>query len=558
VEKQTRKVFIISLDGATFDVLRPLISQGYMPNLGRVLGNSLSAELESVLPPVTAPAWTSFMTGKNPNKHGIFDFTRFDTTEYRWKLNNSQHIRSKTIWQILSEKGKQIVVLNLPYLYPTYPVNGVMVAGWDAPTTSSFTYPDGLRKTIFDLIPDYGSTLDLSLWNYLPAESEAEFCGFIGKITQSFEQSARLASHFLRQEAWDVFMVHFQQTDWIQHKLWGYIERACRDAGDKHPRLERVRDCYRLFDSHVGRLWEEVGKESVIKLVLSDHGFGANRGTICPNYLLRKLGYFHLQEQSESGVKSRIKQSRYSVVRRAYQKAAQVRESLRARRVITTYKSWADMANERIPRQAVMIDWRRTKALLMGGSETAFIYVNLIDRGPQGCVNPSDYEPLVAELVQAFRELRDPRTNERLFPKVALGREVYDAPGLDVLVPDIVLIPIEGYGISATFQEACVQETGEEGSHRHNGVLLIEGFGLKEKIPDFQPNLVDVAPTILHMLGLAVPGDMDGRVWEEAFDVSTPATYEAVDNSLVHQVQDYTQDEAALIEERLRGLGYVE
>lgn len=558
MEKQTRKVFIISLDGATFDVLRPLISQGYMPNLGRVLGNSLSADLESVLPPVTAPAWTSFMTGKNPNKHGIFDFTRFDTTEYRWKLNNSQHIRSKTIWQILSEKGKQVVVLNLPYLYPTYAINGVMVAGWDAPSTSSFTYPDGLRKEIFDLIPDYGSTLDLSLWNYLPAESEAEFSCFISKITQSFEQSARLASHFLSRESWDVFMVHFQQTDWIQHKLWGYIERACRDAGDKHPRLERVRECYRIFDSHVGRLWEEAGEESVIKLVLSDHGFGANLGTFCPNYLLRKLGYFHLQEQSESGLKRRIKNSRFSSVRSAYQKAAQLRDSLRARKVITRYKSWADMANERIPRQAVTIDWQRTKAVLMGGSETAFIYINLVGRGPRGCVKPSEYEPLVAEIVQAFRELRDPQTGERLLTKVARGREIYNAPGRGVLVPDIVLIPIEGYGISATFQDACIQETGEEGSHRHNGVLLMEGSGLKREISGFEPNLVDLAPTILHMLGVAIPEDMDGRVWEEVFEISTSATYEAVDNSLVQQVQDYTQDEAELIEERLRGLGYVE
>lgn len=139
MENQARKVFVISLDGATWDVLRPLMNQGYLPNLRQVLASSLTADLESVVPPVTAPAWTSFMTGKNPSKHGIFDFTRFDGQDYQWKLNNSQHIRSKTVWQILSEKGKRVVVLNLPYTYPTYPVNGVMVSGWDAPTMSSFT-----------------------------------------------------------------------------------------------------------------------------------------------------------------------------------------------------------------------------------------------------------------------------------------------------------------------------------------------------------------------------------------------------------------------------------
>src|SRR5262249_25059742 len=151
----------ISLDGATFDVVRPLVRQGYMPNLGRALETGLSSDLESVVPPVTAPAWTSFMTGKNPNKHGIFDFTRFDHQAYEWKINNSKHVKSKTLWQILSEKNKRVVVLGLPYTYPTYQINGVMVAGWDAPTLSSFTFPDDLGQEIHKLIPDYGSASDL-------------------------------------------------------------------------------------------------------------------------------------------------------------------------------------------------------------------------------------------------------------------------------------------------------------------------------------------------------------------------------------------------------------
>src|SRR5579872_1201260 len=103
------KVFIVSLDGATFSVLRPLAEQGYLPNLSRMMQRGLSAELESVVPPVTAPAWTSFMTGKNPSKHGIFDFTRFCDSDYSWAINNASHIRSKTLWQILSDKGKRVV-----------------------------------------------------------------------------------------------------------------------------------------------------------------------------------------------------------------------------------------------------------------------------------------------------------------------------------------------------------------------------------------------------------------------------------------------------------------
>src|SRR5215475_9434029 len=106
------QVFIISLDGATFDIIRPLAEQGYMPNFQAAMASSVTAELESVVPPVTAPAWTSFMTGKHPSKHGIFDFTRFDHNTYRWSINNASDIKGKTLWKILDEHEKRVIVLN--------------------------------------------------------------------------------------------------------------------------------------------------------------------------------------------------------------------------------------------------------------------------------------------------------------------------------------------------------------------------------------------------------------------------------------------------------------
>src|ERR1700743_2437668 len=121
----TGRIFIVSLDGATFSIIKPLAEQGYMPNIQALLARSVSAELESVVPPVTAPAWTSFMTGKHPNKHGVFDFTNFNLNTYKWNINNASDIKSKTLWQILSEHEKRVVVLNLPYTYPPKEINGV-------------------------------------------------------------------------------------------------------------------------------------------------------------------------------------------------------------------------------------------------------------------------------------------------------------------------------------------------------------------------------------------------------------------------------------------------
>ena len=147
MEAGDQKVFIVSLDGATFDILIPFMRQGCMPNLQRLMQDSLSAELESVIPAVTAPAWTSFMTGNNPSKHGVFGFTQFDPADNRVKLTNARDIKSKTLWQVLSEKGKRSIVVNLPYTTPPYPINGILVNGWDSPPRN-FTFPEDLTDKI--------------------------------------------------------------------------------------------------------------------------------------------------------------------------------------------------------------------------------------------------------------------------------------------------------------------------------------------------------------------------------------------------------------------------
>ena len=556
---QTNKVFIVSLDGATFDVFRPLVNQGYMPNLGRIFEGGLCADLESVIPPVTAPAWTSFMTGKNPNKHGIFDFTRFDPSEYKWKLNNASHIRSKTIWQILSESGKRVAVLNLPYTYPPYEVSGVMVSGWDAPTHSSFTYPEHLAKEILAVVPDYGSALDLSLWNYLPAESQNDFNDFISKLVRSFEQSTTLASYFLNRQPWDVFMVHFQQTDWIQHKVWGYIERACREPQEKNVRFEQVRKCYQAFDQYVGRLLEEAARFNPIQIVLSDHGFGGNFGTICPNYLLEKLGYHQLQRQTGTRLKQSFKSSRHNQVRKLYRVLRRARNAVQGWQARKKYRSWADMAVETVAQEKSVVDWFRTKAAFVAGSEIGFIYVNVKGRGPLGCVEPgAEYEQIVSTILTEFGALTNSKTGKRLFARVARGSEIYSHASSGVLLPDIVLIPQEGYVVGAGLSEPFLADYGQRGDHRHNGVLSLHGPGIKRRVANFRPRLIDLAPTILHALGLSVPSDMDGRVLEEIFLKPSPVRFEDVDNSRLCEAQDHTRQEAELIEQRLRGLGYVE
>ena len=151
-----RRVLIIGLDGATFDVLGPMIERGRMPNLAAIIREGASGVLNSTQPPITPAAWTTFMTGKGPGRHGIVDFERYDVRTNRLTFNSTMEIREKTFWDILSEKGFRVGSINLPMTYPPKRVNGFMISGFDAPSMEAeFTYPRDLKDEILRRFPDY-------------------------------------------------------------------------------------------------------------------------------------------------------------------------------------------------------------------------------------------------------------------------------------------------------------------------------------------------------------------------------------------------------------------
>src|SRR5262249_18951959 len=388
---------------------------------------------------------------------------------------------------------------------------------------------------------------------------DADFSNFIGKLVRSFEQGTTLASHFLKRDSWDVFMVHFQQTDWIQHKLWGYIDRACRNENDRSARLQLVRNCYREFDRYLGQLLEQLQLHQVVTFILSDHGFGGNFGTICADYVLRKLGYYRLLDDGGSSIKQSLRESRFAPFRGVYTGLRKLRNAARARQSLNKYKTWADLANATVSNEKSRVDWSHTKAAFVTGSEVGFIYLNRKGRGPCGCVEPgSEYERMIATLIQEFHKLRHPHSGSPLVEQVARGEQIYGRRSHEALLPDLVLIPKEGYVVGSGLDQGFIPEDGARGNHRLHGVLLAQGAGIRSRLSEFRPNLIDLAPTILYILQLPVPSDMDGRVLEELFEESHPVDVDEVDNSQNLLAQDYAQEEAELIEQRLRGLGYLE
>src|SRR5947209_6438051 len=151
------RTVIFGVDGLSFRVLHPLIKRGELPNFARLQREGEEAEFISAVPAVTPPAWMSLTTGLKPAKHGVYDFWEFDTNSPTLKSRAVTHRKGgKAIWNILSEYGKRVIVMNVPLTYPPEPVNGVMVSGLMTPSTSSpFTFPQVLKDELNKVFPGY-------------------------------------------------------------------------------------------------------------------------------------------------------------------------------------------------------------------------------------------------------------------------------------------------------------------------------------------------------------------------------------------------------------------
>ena len=157
--KTPRRVLVIGLDGASFDLIHPWIEQGLLPTFKKIIEQGASGPLTTIIPPLTGPAWISFMTGKNPGKHAVYDFVIRSNRGYTGIPINASHRDGESLWRIFSDAKKRVGVFAVPATYPPEPVNCFMVTGMLTPAQASdFTYPIGLRAELAAVVPSLSVT----------------------------------------------------------------------------------------------------------------------------------------------------------------------------------------------------------------------------------------------------------------------------------------------------------------------------------------------------------------------------------------------------------------
>lgn len=553
-----KKLLLIGLDGATFYVLDWFVGQGIMPGIGKLIREGVSRPLRSTIPPITPVAWTSFMTGKNPGKHGIFDFRLYDTNTRNDMFANSRLIRARTLWQILSDAGVRVGVINLPMTYPPYPVNGFLVSGFDTPSLNSkFTYPAEIRDDLLDRFPDYTFVVDGRDDLH---DSNTHFISYTEAVQRAFRVRTEAALYLAGKYTPDVFMVHYQCTDALQHYLWCYVDPELAES-QSPTRREAVIKCYQELDRGLSSLMEYAREHNADILMVSDHGFGPAYGILYPNVWLEQWGYLYrrlLSTNSDKTFKSYFRDSRFRIIRILYRHLAKIKTLIQRRCLAFTKSStpnatWIENVQRTTLQNELPLDWDRTVALVASAEQSGSLYLHNIE-------DQAEKQRLLAELETRFRELVDPQDNLRWFREVLRGEVAYHPGQENVRIPDLVLVPREGWNVSRQLMKDGVWQANLPwwGTHRPDGILIAAGPNIQTDNIE-QPSLIDIAPTILYFLGLPVPNDMDGHVLTSLFSINSPVVYTEGETMKENPPRSaLSMAEEALIEERLRGLGYLE
>lgn len=551
-ERTKTKVMVIGLDGATFDILKPLIDQGKLPNLQYLIRNSTNGHLKSTIPPLSPAAWSTFQTGKNPGKHGVFDFFRNSPGEHSYLPVNSTFLKSKTLWEVLSDYGKRVGVLNIMFSYPPRKVNGFIVSGKETPgEDKEYTFPSSLKNEILQFEPKYEAE---------PFRRVYKTKKFLKEVPVRLNRQEKVNSYLFKKYSPDFFANLFAIPDIVHHVFWKYMDHShphhCKKESRKY--LPLIEKCYQTLDDIIGRRLEMID-ENTITIIMSDHGGGPLHRFIQLNRLLKKHGLLTLKKDQERNNPSFLKNLMKNFLR--YALLHDTSGFLKKLKFKTMGKRMA------LARSA--IDWSKTKAFAGRSSEHG-IYCNLKGRERDGIVNPGEeYEELRQIIITQLSDLIDPATGNKIFKKVCKREAVYNGPYVS-FAPDIVLDfgdspyePLDHLMGEEVIEN--VKSDGFSGMHRPDGILIAYGKNIKKGSEIHGAEICDLAPTILYAMGLKIPADMDGKVLYDIFEPSFIDTHSVEYDQAVtdkakpdEKEMNYTGSEIEEIQERLKALGYIE
>ncbi len=514
-----RRLLIFGIDGGTFQVLEPLLAAGRLPNLARMRAQGAAGTLLSVVPPLTAPAWGTFLTGLNPGRHGVFDFLAPPRLGYNRALQNATALAAPRILDALSAVGRTVGAVNVPLTYPPRPVNGFVIPGLLTPAAQDrYYYPRSIGADVRHAGEYF---IDMNPRNF----EEGHDDDFLEDLSRVAEARKHVALALWRERRPDLFVVVFTGVDRLMHFFWD------------RPAL--VAAHYEWLDAALGEFWDAADDE-VTTIVMSDHGFGPVAAEADLGAHLIKHGFLHLKKRGGPSPR-RIMDiiAAIDILKLRRRLPSRLRAAARGR-VMANFSAFSG------------VDWNRTTAF--PGTATQYgLYLNVAGREPRGAVARADYERVRDEVVASLDDL-----HAGLAARALRREEIYHGPALDD-APDLYL-PLWEDGVRLkefSDDPAVAPRRARPGEHRREGIFFAAGPAFAAGSTPRDAALADIYPTAMYVLGEAVPANVDGRLLREVLEpgllAEAPPNYHPYGGG----ESGYVAEEDAAVRARLEGMGYL-
>jgi predicted AlkP superfamily phosphohydrolase/phosphomutase len=455
-----KRMLVVGLDcaapGLVFERYRDA-----MPNLSALMERGTWGNLRSSEPPITVPAWTCMLSGRDAGELGLYGFRNRVPGETRLRLADGRDVRVKRVWDWLGEQGYRVAPAFVPLTSPPRAVHGQMISGFmwpggDAP----WCFPRELETELTERFGPYRADVE----DFRSDDLDRIYRDIVAMTEQHFE----IAEQIWQEKKPDFMMLVEIGVDRFHHAFWRHIDPEHPRHEVHNPWKNLGREYYELLDTRIGKLCASVDGDTII-MVVSDHGARAMHGGFCINDWLIAKGYLTLREPPSSPVAL----------------------------------------------DHSLVDWSRTTAWAEGGYY-ARVFLNVQGREPNGVVVPERVRSVRDEL---RRELEYARNDEgqRVPVLVRAPEEYYQQargfpPDLMVYFDDLRLRAVGSVGAGRIVVEE--NDTGPDGcNHDWNGIFIMAGGDTPARGYVEGAEIYDVTPTILGAFGVPRPPGILGRDW---------------------------------------------
>ena len=292
------KVIVLGIDGVPFSLLKRFIGNGLMPNLENLVQKGTLTDMTASIPEVSSTSWTTFMTGVNPGRHGIYGFMELEKGSYQWRFPNSHDIKSSTLWEIAGKHNKKSIVINVPSTYPAKALNGILTAGFVALDLKKATYPE----SAYEYLKSIGYRMDVDT-----RKAHQSLEALAADIKETFDIRKKAILHFLDKREWDLFIGVITETDRLHHYLWTALDE------EGHPQHKFFLDFYRTLDTFIGEIYKRA-HDDISFVMLSDHGAAAIKQEIYLNTWLKEKGYLKFRKENPDTFEDMLEDSKVFVL----------------------------------------------------------------------------------------------------------------------------------------------------------------------------------------------------------------------------------------------------